>query len=80
MSRTGHAEHVFDSLGGVDRHDLERLRRSIVMLPPGHSAGALTREAALDLIEEITTSREETDRYRVAIEQLRGVLDALGRD
>jgi hypothetical protein len=47
------------------------------MLPPGHSAGALTREAALDLIEEVATSREETARYRQAVEQLRGVLDAL---
>jgi hypothetical protein len=61
----------------MESHELERLRRSIVMLPPGHSAGALTREAALELIEEVTDAREETVRYRRAVEQLREVLDAL---
>jgi hypothetical protein len=58
----------------VDPHELERLRRSIVMLPPGHTAGALTREDALDLIEEIARSSEETARYRLAIDRLRDVM------
>jgi hypothetical protein len=61
----------------VDPHDLERLRRSVLMLPPGHSAGALTREAALELIEEVAEARGETTRYRQAVGQLRTVLDAL---
>jgi len=61
----------------VDPHQLEQLRRSIVMLPPGHSAGALTRESALELIEEVMASRRETGRYRRAVRQLREVLDAL---
>jgi hypothetical protein len=38
----------------VDPHELERIRRSIAMLPPGHSAGALTREAAMALIEDLS--------------------------
>jgi hypothetical protein len=70
-------EHVFDKLFGVDPHDLERLRRSIVTLPPGHTAGALTREAALELIEEVTEAHGETARLRYALRQLRDVLDAL---
>jgi hypothetical protein len=46
-ARGGRIEQVFDYDRPADPHDLERLRRSIVMLPPGHSAGALTREPAL---------------------------------
>jgi hypothetical protein len=41
------------------------------MLPPGHSAGALTKEMALSLIEEGLNTRNESDRYRQAIDQLR---------
>jgi hypothetical protein len=44
------------------------------MLPPGHSAGALTREAALDLIEEVAEANELTSRYQRAVDQLRRVL------
>jgi hypothetical protein len=36
-------EHVFPALPLVDRYELERLRRSVALLPPGHSAGAVTR-------------------------------------
>jgi hypothetical protein len=62
---------------GVDSHELERLRRSVAMLPPGHSAGALTREAAMALICEVRIARSETDRYLRAITELRRVLEAL---
>ena len=58
----------------VEAHEIERLRRSIAMLPPGHSAGALTKEMAFSLIEEVLNSRSESDRNREAIEQLRQVL------
>jgi hypothetical protein len=60
----------------VDPHDLERLRRSIVMISPGHSAGALTREAAFELIEEVAHARHETARSRHAVTQLRGLVDS----
>ena len=59
--------------------ELENLRRSIVMLPPGRSAGALSRDAALDLFDEVLNARMETDRYRSAVAQLRQVLEALDR-
>jgi hypothetical protein len=61
----------------VDSHELERIRRSIAMLPPGHSAGALTREAAMALIEDLSRLDQLTARYREAITELRRVLDAL---
>jgi hypothetical protein len=61
----------------VDPHELERIRRSIAMLPPGHSAGALTREAAMALIEDLSRLDQLTARYREAITELRRVLDAL---
>jgi hypothetical protein len=52
------------------------------MLPPGHSAGALTKAAAMTLVQEVLNSRRETERYRQAVEELRRVLEALdaGRD
>jgi hypothetical protein len=61
----------------MEAHELERLRRSISMLPPGHSAGALTREAAMNLVEEVANARSETARYRRAVAELRKVLEAL---
>jgi hypothetical protein len=61
----------------MEPHEIERIRRSIAMLPEGHSAGALTKAAAMDLVEEVLTSRRETDRYRKAVAELRRVLDAL---
>jgi hypothetical protein len=57
--------------------EVEQLRRSIAMLPPGHSAGALTKEAAMALIHEVLNSRRETRRYKDAVTQLRQVLAAL---
>jgi hypothetical protein len=62
----------------VDPWEIERLRRSIAMLPPGHSsAGPLTKEAARALIDELLEAREETARYREIVAQLRQLLDTL---
>lgn len=61
----------------MDAHDLERLRRSVAMLPPDHSAGALTKEAAEALLDEVLSLRAETVRYREVVAQLRLLLDAL---
>jgi hypothetical protein len=63
----------------VEPWEIEQLRRSIAMLPPGHSAGALTKEAAMALVHEVLTSRRETERYRQAVAELRRVLEALDR-
>jgi hypothetical protein len=64
---------------GVEAHNLERLRRSIAALQ-GSSAGALTKEAALKLVDEAMSSRRETVRYRQAVAELRRVLEALDGD
>ena len=60
----------------MEAHELEQLKRSIAMAP-GTTAGPLTKEAAWELIEEVSSSRDRTDRYRRAVAQLRRVLDAL---
>jgi hypothetical protein len=61
----------------MEPHDIDRLRRSVVMLPPGHSAGALTREQALSLIEEVERLDTVTARYREVIAQLRVLLNQI---
>jgi hypothetical protein len=61
----------------VEPWEIENLRRSVVMLPPGHSAGAVRREQALGLFEEIAGLQQETSGYRYAVAELRRVLAAL---
>ena len=38
-----HYEHMFASIWGVEPWQIEQLRRSVAMLPPGHSVGAMSR-------------------------------------
>lgn len=53
-----------------DRHAVERIRRSVAMLPPGQKA--LTREDAMMVLSRL-------DRAETQIEHLRGALeDVLG--
>jgi hypothetical protein len=54
----------------VEAHELERRRRSIAALQ-GSSAGPLTKEAALKLVDEVMSSRHETAPYREAMAELR---------
>jgi hypothetical protein len=61
----------------VRLEELERLRRSIAMLPEGHSAGALTKEAALALVREALANREYAQRYRTLVRQLRTLVEGL---
>jgi hypothetical protein len=68
---------MFDYGAVVEPWEIEQLRRSIAMLPPGHSAGALSKEAAMALVQEVLTSRRETERYQQAVAQLREVLRTL---
>jgi hypothetical protein len=49
------------------------------MLPPGHSAGALSREQALNLFEEIATLDQRTKRNEEVLAELRRVLAAFDR-
>lgn len=54
-----------------DRHEIERIRRSVAMLPPGQKA--LTREDAMVVLSRL-------DRAETQIEHLRSSLeDVLGR-
>jgi hypothetical protein len=62
-------------LRDVEAWEIEQLRRSVAMLPEGHSAGAVSKEQARQLLEEITTARAETQRYRQAVSELRRILD-----
>jgi hypothetical protein len=59
----------------LDTHELERLRRSVVMLTPQHPA-ALNREAALQLLEELQRMRRADERLDRLIMELRALLTA----
>jgi hypothetical protein len=61
----------------VERWEFETLRRSVAMLPPGHSAGALSKELAQELLDEIDRSREGLARFQHAVDELRRVLTVL---
>jgi hypothetical protein len=56
--------------------ELERLPPTIAALQ-GSSAGPLTKEAALGLVDEAMSSRRRTGHYREAVAELRRVLEAL---
>ncbi len=61
----------------MEAHDIERLRRSIAMLPPDHTAGALTKADAEALVEELSRLDRLTSRYRDVIGELRRLLGDL---
>ncbi len=61
----------------MDPHDIERLRRSIAMLPPDHTAGALTKTDAEALVEELGRLDRLTNRYREVIAGLQRILDGM---
>jgi hypothetical protein len=56
---------------------LERIRRSIAMLPPGYPAGALTMKAAMELVREAVASGQDAERYQAAVAKLPAVIDAV---
>ena len=61
----------------MERYEIELLRRSVAMLPPGHSVGATSREQAQDLFAELARSDIENARYRELVGKLRRVLEVL---
>ena len=73
-------ERVFATLADVEPWEIEQLRRSVAMLPAGHSAGAVSREQALQLLDEIAGLQRQTRRYRDAVAELLKVLTALQLD
>jgi DNA-directed RNA polymerase subunit H (RpoH/RPB5) len=58
----------------VESHDLERLRRSLAMLPPGAKDTVLSREEAIAIIAELAIVQSQLDRVR---RSLHDVLDEL---
>ena len=50
-----------------NRHEIERIRRSVAMLPPGQKA--LSREDAMAMLRQLDSAERQ-------LEQLRSVLDA----
>lgn len=68
------------SLTAVERWELEQLRRSIVMLPPGHSAGAVSKAQAEELLAEVERIHLDLVRYQHAVDELRRVLSVLETD
>jgi len=51
------------------RHEIEHLRRSVAMLPPGRP-DALDRERALRLLDELVESQDRLDHVRRRLREL----------
>lgn len=64
----------------MEPYELEILRRSVAMLSPGHSAGAVSKDQAEQLLAEIDRIGAENGRYRQAVAELRRVLAVLDPD
>lgn len=58
-----------------ERHDLERLRRSIALLAPRHPGG-LDREAAMAVVEELQRVRDRDRRVGELLDQVLALLRA----
>ena len=52
----------------MDKHELERLRRSIVMISPGQLA--LRREEAMVLLADLAQVQERLDALRAELRRL----------
>jgi hypothetical protein len=61
----------------VEAYELEIMRRSVAMLPSGHSAGAVSKTQAEELLAEIDRIGEENSRYRQAVAELRRIVAVL---
>ena len=59
----------------MESWQVEQLRRSIVMLPPCHTAGAV--DQAERLLDELLGMRRDNERYRALVAEVRRLLDAL---
>jgi hypothetical protein len=70
------AEQTFDRVPGVEGHDLERLRRSLAMLPPNAVASSLKREDAMTLITELVAVQARLERLRADLRRLVDETDA----
>ena len=57
--------------------DVERLRRSVVLLAPKHPGG-LDREAAIAVLEELQRLQTRDRRVRQLLDQVAAMIDADG--
>lgn len=64
----------------MERWELERFRRSILMVPTGHPAVAVWKAEAEELLAEVERSEGDLASYQQAIEELRRVLSVLESD
>ncbi len=67
---------MFATVSSVEPHEIERLRRSVVMAA---DTSALTKPQALAMLAELATIHERDARFRAILGQLRPLLDELGR-
>jgi len=56
------------SVPDEDRHSIERIRRSVAMLPPGHKA--LSREDAMLVLSRLDRAETQIDHLRDALEDV----------
>lgn len=62
-------------MNGLDNdEDLERLRRSVAMLAPGHPSG-LNREAAMQVLAELQRLRQRDSRASALVDELQRLLN-----
>ena len=59
---------MFATVRGLDRHELERFRRSLAMLTPGQLA--LRREDALALLAELERVQERLELLQAELRRL----------
>ncbi|NNE72348.1 MAG: hypothetical protein HKN26_01655 [Acidimicrobiales bacterium] len=52
----------------IDRHAIERIRRSVAMLPPGQKA--LTREEAMTMLRQLDAAEGRLDHLQQALNDL----------
>jgi hypothetical protein len=51
----------------VEAHDLERVRRSLAMLPPGAKDTVMSREEAMALVAELAELKGRLERIRAVL-------------
>ena len=63
-------QHLRAAVPDDDRHSIERIRRSVAMLPPGQKA--LTREDAMLVLSRLDRAETQIEHLRDALEDVLG--------
>lgn len=56
----------------MDRHELEQLRRSVVMLTPGQAITGWTREQLLGVLDDLATLKRDRDNLAAQLRRALG--------